>query len=105
MTAVPTWVLWPSPSSRPLLTFGAATAGLVLTRRGVNAAIAESRVARELAAIADDASGAEPYAIGLMEYGKLAGTAAPDKPDLMMRGDGHDRLPQLVTSCDSASRG
>jgi hypothetical protein len=49
MTEVPTWVLWLVAVVSPLLTFGAATAGVVLTRKGVNEAIAESRVAREQA--------------------------------------------------------
>jgi hypothetical protein len=88
VTEVPTWVIWLIAVISPLLTFGAATAGVVLTRRGVNEAIAESRVARQQAGEIAERQAAQSRRDGLMEYGKMAvDLLLSDKPDLMTRGE------------------
>ncbi len=88
VTEVPTWVIWLIAVISPLLTFGAATAGVVLTRRGVNEAIADSRVARQQAGEIADRQAAQSRRDGLMEYGKAAvDLLLSDKPDLMKRGE------------------
>ena len=88
MTEVPTWVIWLIAVISPLLTFGAATAGVVLTRRGVNEAIAESRVARQQAGEIAERQAAQSRRDGLMEYGKTAvDLLLSGQDDLIARGE------------------
>jgi len=88
MTEVPTWALWLVGVISPLLTFGAATAGVILTRRGVNEVIAESRIAREQAGEIAERQAAQSRRDGLMEYGRTAvDLLLSGQDDLIARGE------------------
>ncbi len=88
MTEVPTWALWLVGVISPLLTFLAAATGVVLTRRGVEEAITESRLSREQASAIAQRQSDQHRRDALMEYGKAAvDLLLSGKDDLVQRGE------------------
>lgn len=88
MTEVPTWALWLVGVISPLLTFLAAMTGVILTRRGVEEAVTESRLSREQANEIAQRQSEQHRRDALMEYGKAAvDLLLSGKDDLVQRGE------------------